>query len=128
MRDGTLNKCKSCAKKDVALRVEKKKLDPSWMAGERARCRVKQVKYRELGLAAKPSPEARERWVKKFPHKLKAESIANNAVRCGKLVPVESCEDCGKKTKLQKHHEDYSKPLDVNWLCTKCHGIRHRKD
>jgi len=38
------------------------------------------------------------------------------------------CADCGSTERLQKHHEDYSKPLDVIILCPKCHAGRHRDD
>lgn len=26
---------------------------------------------------------------------------------------------------MQGHHPDYSKPLEVEWLCPRCHGARH---
>jgi hypothetical protein len=38
-----------------------------------------------------------------------------SAVRAGRLVRA-ACETCGA-TKTQGHHDDYSKPLDVRWLC-----------
>jgi len=45
------------------------------------------------------------------------------AVRDGALVPG-PCERCGKPNG-HAHHEDYSKPLDVVWLCHRCHMRRH---
>ena len=48
-----------------------------------------------------------------------------NAVRTGMLKRPETCSDCGGQGKVDGHHEDYSKPLNVVWLCTKCHGRRH---
>lgn len=32
---------------------------------------------------------------------------------------------CGS-TKTEAHHHDYSKPLDVRWLCRACHQAAHR--
>jgi len=31
------------------------------------------------------------------------------------------CEDCKEEKKLEGHHEDYSKPFDILWLCKQCH-------
>lgn len=35
------------------------------------------------------------------------------------------CHLCGGKD-AEMHHHDYSKPLDVNWLCKSCHSFIHR--
>jgi len=56
--------------------------------------------------------------------RIKARSIANHAIREGKLKR-KPCEACGNK-KSQAHHSDYSKPLKINWLCKKCHWQEHK--
>jgi len=60
------------------------------------------------------------------PEKRAAHVAAGNAIRSGRLKAL-PCERCGYAVGVQAHHEDYSKPLDVIWLCTRCHGERHRE-
>lgn len=55
----------------------------------------------------------------------KARLKLNVATRDG-LIIRKPCEVCGDK-KTEGHHHDYSKPLDVRWLCTKHHMEIHRK-
>jgi len=44
----------------------------------------------------------------------------------GELVKPESCERCGNATSyVYAHHPDYSKPLEVRWLCGSCHKLTH---
>ena len=58
--------------------------------------------------------------------KQRANGLVNMRQRSGKLVSPTACEDCGQVKKLDKHHEDYAKPGEVNWLCRSCHMKRHR--
>lgn len=59
--------------------------------------------------------------------KYRARMILNIAVRDGKIKRPLSCEKCGAVGMVYGHHEDYDKPLDVQWLCADCHGERHRR-
>ena len=47
------------------------------------------------------------------------------AVISGKIKKPKLCQKCGKRKRLQGHHKDYSKPLDVMWLCIDCHMEQH---
>jgi len=60
------------------------------------------------------------------PEKRKAHIAVGSAIKTGKLH-VKPCERCGYGIGVQAHHEDYSKPLEVVWLCKPCHGQRHRE-
>jgi len=64
------------------------------------------------------SPEAKRRAI--------ARSYANVYQRRGLIQPA-PCVDCGDRS-AQKHHEDYSRPLDVIWLCRSCHLKRHGRE
>ena len=62
-------------------------------------------------------------------NKEKAGRLVRDAVRRGDLVRPKICEKCGLpgsvskdgRMTIQGHHKDYSRPLDVEWLCAKCH-------
>jgi uncharacterized protein with PIN domain len=56
----------------------------------------------------------------------RARSILGAAVRSGFLIRPVNCQRChGNERVIQAHHQDYDKPLDVVWLCSKCHGDTH---
>jgi len=61
------------------------------------------------------------------PIKLAARTLLNNAVSLGKLMRPDQCERCDTSGKIQGHHHDYNKPLDVNWLCQECHTLEHKQ-
>lgn len=54
----------------------------------------------------------------------KVRCVTNNAIKSGKLVRL-PCENCGEQ-QSEAHHIDYNKPLEVMWLCKRCHGEWHR--
>jgi len=52
------------------------------------------------------------------------------AVRTGLLTKPKRCERCGQEPpphRLHAHHPDYTRPLDVAWLCSLCHGKEHAR-
>lgn len=53
-------------------------------------------------------------------------SYAHVYLRRGKLVR-ESCVSCGS-AQSQMHHPDYSKPLQVVWVCRPCHLALHAQE
>ena len=113
-KDGRVGKCKECNKQDVrknrALKVEY---------------------YRQYDVERyKNDPLVRERiakvsidWSKKYPERYRAHYLVGNAVRDGRLTK-KPCEACGAKY-VHGHHDDYSKPLEVRWLCPAHHRQHH---
>lgn len=63
----------------------------------------------------------------KFPNKIKARALVNYQLQKGLLVKPEVCSSCKKAKKLDAHHKDYEKPLDVTWICRLCHFYLHKK-
>lgn len=69
--------------------------------------------------------ELRKKVRDRHPERIAARNAVSNAIRLGKLI-AQPCEVCGTE-KAHGHHEDYSKPLEVIWLCHTHHMERHRK-
>jgi len=121
MRDGRLNVCKDCKRKyqkdrpaDVKAKIERKR-------GQNPERKKKA--YERLCRWRKENPEKAREQARRYPEKRRARNIVSRAVRDGKLTKMQ-CEVCGSE-KVHAHHEDYSKPLVVEWLCAKCHRKRH---
>lgn len=55
--------------------------------------------------------------------KQKAVAKVQVALEYGDLTR-KPCEVCGSVLKVQAHHDDYDKPLEVRWLCAR-HHLRH---
>jgi hypothetical protein len=51
-----------------------------------------------------------------------AQHIARYHLKLGKF-----CERCGSANSLERHHPDYSEPLEVMTLCRSCHSKLHRE-
>ncbi len=61
----------------------------------------------------------------KYPEKVKAKTTMNTAVSNGTLKKPTICPKCKKEKRIEGHHEDYSKPLEVIWRCHSCHMKIH---
>ncbi len=112
MADGHLNKCKCCTKKDVSQHRE---------------INIEKIREYDRGRGRLPhrielKMKINERWRKAHPDRKNAQQTLNRAVRTGK-VKKQLCWVCGEKA--EAHHPDYSKPLDVVWLCTMHHRQTH---
>lgn len=71
------------------------------------------------------SQKGRKRSIKKYdPVKGRARNVLNYALRRGEIARL-PCQVCGNE-KVQAHHDDYSKPLDVRWLCVEHHIALHK--
>lgn len=99
----------------------------------------KQTWCKECQRSRKRNPEVgrrnTRRWQAANPDKHRVHAHVFYALSVGQITRPEKCEECGGRGKpvsdgqspIQAHHEDYSKPLEVRWLCATCHAQHHRK-
>jgi len=66
--------------------------------------------------------EYQRNWYQKNKEKRRAHVQLNRAIKSEKIVRPANCCECKKECKPDGHHEDYSKPFDVIWLCRACHS------
>lgn len=130
MPDGHVNKCKECNKKDVTK--NRKKNSEYYREYDKGRAMLPhRVEARKAYIATDAGKESRKKsttaYRDKNPNKYKAHTMIGNAIRDGKLFK-EACCICNSKDNIHGHHDDYSKPLNVRWLCSACHTKWHKEN
>jgi len=127
--------CNGCKQTKVRDEFHDDRTKPDGKCSQCKKCRsISFGRYRENNLEKRA--ENYKRWAennrdkvaaydaksrKLRPERHRVRGDVKTAILQGKLVRPDHCEDCGG-TPVHSHHDDYSKPLEVRWLCPKCHA------
>ena len=90
----------------------------------REKIKAYKKQYRQLN--REKINENKKQYCHRNPEKQKARYMLNYAVQSGKIHKPVFCSSCDSDKHLEAHHTDYSKPLEVTWLCRSCHVDLHR--
>ena len=110
-KEGYLGQCKDCDRLKNRLYRERNK----------EKSKEKYKRYYQLH--KEEIKKKRLDWYHSHKNKFSAHQKVKNALFRGDLIKL-SCQECGDKKSLA-HHPDYSKPLEVIWLCSKHHMRLH---
>lgn len=123
--------CKECTRSAVsanrAKRIDKYRAYDAKRYKNDPRVAARHRKYEKTKAGKASMWKSRKKWLSKNQIKRGAHVIVGNAVRDGRLGKPTECSLCGvQDVRIEGHHEDYSKPLEVIWCCRKCHVGIHR--
>jgi hypothetical protein len=113
MKDGHLNKCKECTKSDVRSNRE---------------ANIDYYREYDRSRDRRGTAEDTRKYREKNPVKYYAHQLVTTMVRAGRIVKPEFCEECSSIDRVEGHHDDYAKPLEVRWLCSLCHKKWHKEN
>ena len=146
-KDGLHPECKECLfarthtdefkKKQIIYRSSKKFLE-----GNKIRCKKyynklekkkrilerNKIWYSTHSRNLKKCNEYTKKYYKENKFKKICQSILNCNIKLGKITKPKICSNCKLTGIIHAHHKDYSKPLDVIWLCAKCHSNLHKNN
>lgn len=111
-KSGYASRCKNCER--LMKRIQRKKFPDVY--------KRKDDKWHEAN--KEKLKKWRAEYYKNNKHKIQAHYQVKQALYKGILKKIHNCEQCGA-LKTYAHHPDYSKPLDVVWLCGSCHMRWH---
>lgn len=124
MSDGHINQCKNCVRERVrahrSANLEKiREYDRQRNRTDKGRAGARHYSKTVNGKAAKLC--SLQAWRKRNRLKTRAYNSVQEALSRGRLTR-KPCEACGAD-KSQAHHDDYSKRLEVRWLCCVHHRV-----
>ncbi len=104
-------------------RVDKLEYDREWRRTHQERCDfLNQRRYQRHrdNIIAKNIA-----WARGNPEKRRTRDIVYESIKKGEMGKPNSCSLCHIAGEVHAHHEDYTKPLEVIWLCRSCHKRVH---
>lgn len=130
-RDGLRNDCKPCNRLAAKESGSRRYRTESYRTVHAQRIRER----RAAGAVREADVRSREKR-KQTPEKTAARLAVFKAVANGSLVRPTKCGRCettpspraSGAASIQAHHVDYSRPLDVLWLCQPCHAQQHHDE
>lgn len=129
MADGHLNKCIECVKSRVTkhreANLEKIRAYDKLRANHAHRVQARK-EYAKTERGKEAHRKGLKAYQERHPLRHAARLIVGNAIRDRRLEKHFECSVCGSTTKIEGHHDDYTKPLEVRWLCESCHKDWHR--
>jgi len=123
-RDGKDSWCKDCKREDHRLRnrtPERKAYNKRY--NQSAKAKEQRKEYYQRPEVKKRCAEKQREYSKNPLLRMKHEARwqVSRKIVTGVLVRPEICSLCEKPGKIESHHPDYYKPLDIIWVCKLCH-------
>jgi ribosomal protein S27AE len=124
--DGRRSKCMECASRYSKIYVQNNRDKVNarlkrWVEANRERAREHSRNYYAR------NSESHKAYIRRYRKENRQRARAHEqvayAIKRGTLVR-KPCEKCGN-TLVEAHHDDYSKPLEVRWLCKIHHEATH---
>lgn len=116
--DGRTSHCKQCHRKPSS------KQRHEYYMKNRETTLARNRTYRKTDRGKAVTLRVNKAYEKRYPERRRAREIAKWAKQKGDLI-VAPCEKCGTEKDIHAHHDNYSKPLEVRWLCRKHHDEHH---
>lgn len=119
---GSTKRCSRCGRELDASEFNGNASRPD---GLQAECRECMGAVRRDRYATGRDLEARVSQCERNPTPKRAYLALRLAMNAGLVTKPDHCSGCGcpdTERVIQAHHADYSRPLDVIWLCPRCHA------
>lgn len=115
-KDGLQTQCKFCIEQYRRQRLENPEARERQYEAQREWCRRNRPRIRERVRGYNARNRDKERARQRVKH----------ALKMGRLTKPDHCDLCGETGRIEGHHADYAKPLEVQWLCSQCHHDVHK--
>ena len=121
-KDGLRRHCKSCRSEEAIMACEN---NPEYRK-LRAKSALKYQKLHRDKINLYKREYDKKDKIRAQAHRLIAQRVYTTRNRKELRIEKKPCEKCNSVYRIHAHHPDYTKPLDVKWLCAKHHGEAHR--